>query len=125
MFVGGIWTVTFSVLGSIMASAPRETCALNQMMPFSSLIRPCAVAALPFGALILKGFTSPVLALTRPTVMILFCVTAANQRLPSLSAAASCGSEPPREVVPIDQSLLLTGGMRDGSWTSGLSGTSY
>src|SRR5262249_60636053 len=113
MFDGGMWTVIFSVLGSIRASAPRDTCALNQMMPCSSRIRPCALAALPFGALILNGFSSPVLAFMRPIVMVLFCVTAANQRLPSRSAAASCGSEPPREVVPIVQSLLLIGGRPD------------
>src|SRR3954469_16785011 len=122
---GGMYTSTFSVLGSTLASAPRCTWALNQMLPLGSRISPCAVAALPLGALTLKGLIAPVLASMRPTVMVLLLVTAANQRLPSRSAAASCGSEPPREVVPIDQSLPLTGGMRDGSATSGLSGTSY
>src|SRR5262249_61543194 len=93
---------------------------LNQRRPLASGSNPCALAALPLGAVILNGLSAPVLASRRPTVMVLLAVTAANQRLPSRSAAASCGSEPPREVVPIDQSLPLTGGGGGGRGPSGV-----
>ena len=46
---------------------------------------------------------------------------AANHRLPSRSAAASWGSEPTRDGVPLVQSLPSLGGSATGSAWSGLS----
>src|SRR5438477_12691674 len=94
MLEGGRYTETFSVFGSTLASAPLETCTLNQISPLASRMRPCESAASPLGALTLNGFTSPVFASMRPTDRFLFGDTEAYQRLPSLSAAASCGIEP-------------------------------
>src|SRR5258708_40370435 len=95
------------------------------MTPSPSRMRPCTVAALPLAASIRNGFNAPVLPSMRPTDMVLFGATAANHRLPSRSGAASCGSEPAREVVALVQSLPLLGGVADGNCWSGLSGTSY
>src|ERR1700719_5360170 len=95
------------------------------MTPFASRIMPCAVAALPLAASSLIDFSAPVLPSMRPTDMVLLGATAANHRLPSRSGAASCGSEPARDVGALVQSLPLLGGVADGSCWSGLSGTSY
>ena len=61
----------------------------------------------------------------RATEVVRLGDTEANHRLPSLSAAASCGSEPTREVVPMVQSLPLFGGTFEASCWSWFSGTSY
>src|SRR5215471_1416608 len=122
---GGMYTETFSVLGSIFARPPLGIQALNQITPSPSRMRPCTVAALPVAASIRNGFSAPVLPSMRPTDMVLLGATAANHRLPSRSGAASCGSEPARDVVALVQSLPLLGGIADGSCWSGLSGTSY
>src|SRR3954463_9149295 len=109
MPVGGIYAETLPVFGSTLARLPREMWALNQIVPFSSRMRPCDTAALPFGASMRSGVICPVLASILPTDMVLLGTTAANQRLPSLSAAASCGSEPTRDGVPMVQSLPSLG----------------
>src|SRR5438046_9487982 len=125
MLEGGRYTETFSVLGSTLASSPLETCTLSQMSPLASRIRPCESAASPLGAVTLNGFTSPVLASMRATEVVRLGDTEANHRLLSLSAAASCGSEPTRDVVPMVQSLPLLGGTFEANAWSWLSGTSY
>src|ERR1700745_1507930 len=95
------------------------------MTPSPSRMRPWTLAALPLAASIRNGVSAPDLASMRPTDMVLFGATAANQRLPSRSGAASCGSEPARDVVALVQSLPSFGGVADGNCWSGLRGTSY
>src|ERR1700704_2641868 len=125
MFSGGMKASTLSVLGSTLASAPLGIHALNQITPLSSRMSPWTLAALPFAASSLNALSAPVLASMRPTDMVRLGATAANHRLPSRSGAASCGSEPAREVVALVQSLPSLGGVADGKSWSGLSGTSY
>jgi len=112
MFDGGMWTVIFSVLGSIRASAPRETCALNQMTPFSSRMSHArcgiAVRSVDLERLELAGLG--VDAADRHGLVL------RHRGEPEIAVKVGrrvMRSEPPREVVPIVQSLLLIGGMRE------------
>src|SRR2546429_5391661 len=99
MLEGGRYTETFSVLGSTLASAPLETCTLNQMSPLASRIRPCESAASPLGAVTLNGFTSPVLASMRATEVVRLGDTEVKHKMSPLSAAASRGHEPTHDAV--------------------------